>query len=41
MIYRKKVKRDEIPGKIIYEDEFQIAKKNPGSDVRITTKAIG
>lgn len=31
---------EEIPGDIIYEDEFQIAIKNPRSDARITTKEI-
>ena len=30
----------DVPGDIIYEDEFQIAIKNPSSDVRITTKEI-
>lgn len=28
---------DEIPGEIIYEDDFQIAIKNQGTDIRITT----
>lgn len=31
---------EDVPGDIIYEDEFQIAIKNPSSDVRITTKEI-
>ena len=31
---------EEIPGDIIYEDEFQIAIKNPWPDTRITTKEI-
>lgn len=31
---------DEVPGEVIYEDEFQIAIKNPRPDARITTKEI-
>ena len=31
---------EDVPGDIIYEDEFQIAIKNPSLDVRITTKEI-
>ena len=32
---------EEVPGDVIYEDEFQIAIKNPISDVRVTIKEIG
>ena len=31
---------DEIPGEIIYEDDFQIAIKNQRTDIRITTRKI-
>ena len=31
---------DEIPGEIIYEDDFQIAIKNQRTDIRITTHKI-
>ena len=31
---------DEVPGDIIYEDEFQIAIKNQRTDINITTKKI-
>ena len=31
---------DEIPGEIIYEDDFQIAIKNQRIDIRITTHKI-
>ena len=31
---------DEIPGEIIYEDEFQIAIKNQRTDISITTEKI-
>ena len=32
---------EEVPGDVIYEDEFQIAIKNPISDVSVTIKEIG
>ncbi len=31
---------DEIPGEIIYEDDYQIAIKNQRTDIRITTHEI-
>ena len=31
---------DEIPGEIIYEDDFQIAIKNQRTDICITTDKI-
>lgn len=31
---------EEVPGDIIYEDEFQIAIKNQRTDINITTKKI-
>lgn len=31
---------DEVPGEIIYEDDFQIAIKNQRTDINITTKRI-
>ena len=31
---------DEVPGDVIYEDEYQIAVKNPKPDVEIQTKEI-
>ena len=34
-LYKSEV--DEIPGEVIYEDEFQIAVKNPRTDIKINT----
>ena len=34
-LYKSEV--DEIPGEVIYEDEFQIAVKNQRADVKINT----
>jgi len=34
-LYKSEV--DEIPGEVIYEDEFQIAVKNQKDDVKIST----
>ena len=31
---------DEVPGEVIYEDDYQIAVKNPKSDVEIQTREI-
>jgi len=31
---------DELPGEVIYEDEYQIAIKNPKPDVQILTRKI-
>lgn len=31
---------EAVPGEVIYEDEFQIAIKNPRPDEGITTKEI-
>lgn len=32
---------EEVPGEIIYEDDFQIAVKNRFQDIKIITKEIG
>lgn len=32
---------NEIPGEVIYEDDFQIAVKNPNPNVKIITKITG
>jgi hypothetical protein len=34
-LYKSEV--DEIPGEVIYEDEFQIAVKNQRTDIKINT----
>ena len=34
-LYKSEV--DEIPGEVIYEDEYQIAVKNQRADVKINT----
>ena len=31
---------EELPGEVIYEDEFQIAIKNPKAELHITTRTI-
>ena len=31
---------DDVPGEIIYEDNFQIAVKNPFTDIEVTTKEL-
>lgn len=31
---------EDVPGEILYEDDFQIAIKNPRADGTITTKEI-
>ena len=39
LLYRSEC--DEIPGEVIYEDDFQIAVKNPDPKVKIITRITG